>query len=104
AFSVHHPILFVAGFALCQIGQRPVMSVFWSIPPIFLAGTAAASGIALINSIGNIGGQVGSEIMGRLVQRTGSYRPGLFVLAGALLLQALLVISIRLPKEKPSTP
>ena len=39
--------LLVLSFTLSQIGQRSVMSVFWTIPPIFLGGTGAAAGIGL---------------------------------------------------------
>lgn len=92
--------LFVAAFAICQVGQRSVMSVFWSIPPIFLAGSAAAAGIALINSIGNLGGYFGADLMGTLYDRTGGYTGGLLCLAAGLVVQALLVLCIRLPKAK----
>ncbi len=52
------------------------MGVFWAIPPIFLGGTAAAAGIALINSIGNLGGFVGPTVMGWLRGTTGDYSQG----------------------------
>ena len=58
--------MLVVGFTLSQLGQRSLLSVFWAIPPIFLGGSAAAAGIALINSIGNLGGAVGPTIMGWL--------------------------------------
>ena len=89
--------LLVLSFALSQLGQRSVMSVFWSIPPMLLGGTAAAAGIALINSIGNLGGAVGPSIMGWLREGTNSYSSGLLVLAGALVMEAILVLSLRLP-------
>ena len=89
--------LIVLSFALSQIGQRSVMSVFWSIPPMLLGGTAAAAGIALINSIGNLGGYVGPTVMGSLRQSTDSYSAGLLVLAGALVLETILIISLKLP-------
>jgi ACS family tartrate transporter-like MFS transporter len=89
--------LLVLSFALSQLGQRSVMSVFWSIPPMILAGTAAAGGIALINSIGNLGGAVGPSVMGWLREGTNSYSSGLLVLAGALVLEACVVLSLRLP-------
>jgi len=92
-----HPLLLVLSFALSQVGQRSVMSVFWSIPPIFLGGTAAAAGIALINAFGNLGGAVGPSIMGWLRDATGAYERGLLVLAGALILEAILVVSLHLP-------
>ena len=76
-----------------------MQGVFWAIPPIFLGGTAAAAGIALINSIGNLGGFVGPSVMGWLRQVSGSYSAGLLVLASALIIEAVLVMSLRLPAE-----
>jgi ACS family tartrate transporter-like MFS transporter len=98
AFSDSLPLL-VLSFTLSQIGQRSVMSVFWSIPPMVLAGTAAAAGIALINAIGNLGGGVGPSVMGWLRDATGAYTGGLLVLATALILEAALVLTLKLPKE-----
>jgi ACS family tartrate transporter-like MFS transporter len=97
-FQASVPLL-VLSFTLSQVGQRSVLSVFWAIPPIFLGGTAAAAGIALINSIGNLGGYVGPTVMGRLLDTTGSYSAGLLVLATALVIEAVLVISLRLPQK-----
>jgi ACS family tartrate transporter-like MFS transporter len=96
--------LLVAGFTLSQIGQRSVMSVFWAIPPMLLAGTAAAAGIALINAIGNLGGFVGPSVMGALRQWTGAYTGGLLVLASALVIEAVLVVTIKLPAGKLISP
>jgi ACS family tartrate transporter-like MFS transporter len=92
--------LIVLSFALSQLGQRSVQGVFWAIPPIFLGGTAAAAGIALINSVGNLGGFVGPTAMGWLRASTGTYSAGLLVLAAALVFEAILVMSLRLPKER----
>ena len=92
-FQGHLPLL-VLSFTLSQMGQRSVMSVFWAIPPIFLTGTAAAAGIALINSIGNLGGFFGPTIMGWLRDTTGGYTGGLLVLTGALVIEAVLVAAL----------
>ena len=92
--------LLVAGFMLSQVGQRSVMSVFWAIPPMMLAGTAAAAGIALINAVGNLGGFVGPSVMGALREQTGTYTGGLLVLAAALVLEAALVVRITLPRTR----
>jgi ACS family tartrate transporter-like MFS transporter len=89
--------LLVLSFTLSQMGQRSVMSVFWAIPPMFLGGTAAAAGIALINAIGNLGGFFGPSVMGWLRDATGGYSGGLLVLAGALVIEAIVVASMRLP-------
>jgi MFS transporter, ACS family, tartrate transporter len=96
-------LIIVLSFALSQVGQRSVMSVFWAIPPIFLGGTAAAAGIALINSIGNLGGFVGPTVMGSLRGSTQSYSSGLLVLAAALVLEAVLVMTLRLPSRARQT-
>jgi ACS family tartrate transporter-like MFS transporter len=93
--------LLVLSFTLSQLGQRAVQGVFWAIPPIFLGGTAAAAGIALINSIGNMGGAFGPSVMGWLRETTGAYSSGLLVLAAALVVEALLVASLRLPRRAP---
>jgi ACS family tartrate transporter-like MFS transporter len=95
-------VLFMLSFTLCQIGQRSIMAVFWSIPPLFLGGAAAAAGIALINAIGNVGGYYGSEMMGQLKQRTGGYSGGLYVLGAGMIVVSILVSTLRLPKERPA--
>ena len=98
AFTHNLPLL-VLSFAFSQVGQRSVMSVFWSIPPIVLGGSAAAAGIALINAVGNLGGFVGPSVMGWLSDATGGYGGGMLALAGALVACAVLVMTIELPAE-----
>jgi ACS family tartrate transporter-like MFS transporter len=100
AFSQDSLLLVVIAFSLAQIGQRSLLSVFWAIPPIFLGGTAAAAGIAMINSIGNLGGQIGPSVMGWLRQNSTGYTGGLLVLAGGLMVEALLVLSMKLPAAR----
>ena len=93
--------LLVFSFTLSQMGQRSVMSVFWTMPPIFLGGTGAAAGIGLINAIGNLGGAVGPSLMGILRDFTGAYTGGLLVLAGALVVEAIVVMTLRIPSRDP---
>jgi len=92
--------LVVLSFTLSQIGQRSVQGVFWAIPPIFLGGTAAAACIGLINALGNLGGAVGPALMGALRQATGTYSQGLLVLAAVLVVEAAIVVSLRLPARE----
>jgi ACS family tartrate transporter-like MFS transporter len=92
--------LIVLSFTLSQLGQRSIMSVFWAIPPIFLGGTAAAAGIAMINSVGNLGGAVGPTLIGWLRGSSGDYTSGLLALAAVLVVQATLVASLRLPTPR----
>jgi len=93
--------LLVLSFTISQAAQRSVQNVFWSIPPIFLGGTAAAACIGLINAIGNIGGAVGPSVMGMLREATGTYSRGLLVLAAGLIVETIIVISLRLPRRDP---
>jgi MFS transporter, ACS family, tartrate transporter len=92
--------MLVFAFTICQMGQRSVMSVFWTIPPMLLGGAAAAAGIGLINAVGNLGGFFGPTMMGWLFDRTGGYAGGLAVLAAALVIEAILVATLRLPAPK----
>ena len=98
----HNVVLLVLSFTLSQIGQRSVVSVFWAIPPIFLGGTAAAAGIGLINAIGNLGGALGPTMIGWLRDATGAYETSLLVLAGVLVLEAILAASLKLPHPQHS--
>jgi MFS transporter, ACS family, tartrate transporter len=93
--------LLVLSFTLSQMGQRSVMSVFWTIPPIFLGGVGAAAGIGLINAIGNLGGAVGPSLMGILRDWTGAYTGGLLVLACALVVEAIVVMTLEIPARDP---
>ena len=98
-FPAHFPLL-VLSLALSELGHRSTLAVFWAIPPIVLAGSAAAAGIALINSIGNLGGAVGPTVVGWLRSGSGDYTSGLLFLTGCLVLQAVLIASLRLSKVK----
>ena len=92
--------LLVIAFTICQAGQRTVQPIFWTIPPLLVGGTAAAAGFALINSIGNLGGFAGPAAMGYLREASGGYANGLYVLAAALLVQAVIVVMLRLPLRR----
>ena len=79
----HAGVLISLTVAAC--GIYAALSVFWTLPTSFLGGTAAAGGIALINSISNTGGFFGPYIMGWLKQHTGGYSAGMGVLAAGLI-------------------
>lgn len=59
---------------------------------MFLSGAAAATGIATINSIGNLGGFAGPAMIGWVKDQTGSYAGGLYFVAGLLMLSAVLTL------------
>jgi ACS family tartrate transporter-like MFS transporter len=90
--------LLVSGFAISQMALRSLAGVFWAMPPQLLGGAAAAAGIALINSLGNLGGFVGPTLVGALLDVTGSYTGGLLALTAVLVAQALLVLLVRPPR------
>ena len=99
--SQRHTWLLVLSFTLSQMALRSLAAVFWSIPPQILGGRSAAPGIALINAIGNLGGFVGPSIIGILHGISGGYTGGLLTLTAALIIEALLVLAIRLPRVPP---
>jgi MFS transporter, ACS family, tartrate transporter len=100
--SVHSTALCLIAFAIAAAGIWGAMGPFWVLPPTFVHGTAAAAGIALINSVGNLGGGfIGPNLMGYLKDHTQSYTPGLLIDAGACLLSAILVLQLR---HKPTPP
>ncbi len=72
----------VVWMSVAAIGIYGAKAPFWPLPSMFLTGSAAAGGIALINSVGNLGGFAGPYMMGWVKDATGSFRDGLYVLAG----------------------
>ncbi|MFO0875818.1 MAG: MFS transporter [Gemmataceae bacterium] len=93
AAAADHPWLALAGLCLAQAGMMSMLPPFWALPTSFLTGTAAAAGIALINSVANVGGLFGPAILGWL---------GLPAMAIILLGGALLALLVR-PAPRPST-
>jgi MFS family permease len=82
--------LSIVGVTISLVGINAARGIFWTIPPRFLTGLAAAGGLAFINSIGTAGGFVGPYLMGWLTDRTGSFSAGLTAMAGFLLAAAVL--------------
>lgn len=78
-------------YAVALSAAYGAYSPFWSIPPAFLTEAAAAGAIALINSIGNLGGFVGPFAMGYISRTTGSYDSGVLFLSASMILGALIV-------------
>lgn len=78
--------------SMAAAGVLTCAPLFWSLPTAFLAGTGAAAGIAVINSVGNLAGFVSPYMIGYLRDLTDSTRIGMYVLAGMLVLGAILVL------------
>jgi ACS family tartrate transporter-like MFS transporter len=79
----------LVGMSIAAIGFYGSKGPFWSMPPMFLTGGAAAASLAWINSIGNLGGFFGPWYVGVLKDMTGSFAGGLFGLALLSLIAAL---------------
>lgn len=88
--------LSLMGICIALIGITSSRGIFWSIPPRFLTGMGAAGGLALINSIGTLGGFFGPFVMGWLRDATGSFNAGLLILACLMAMSALLTLVLRL--------
>ena len=76
------PIMRVVFFGLVLVGSNALLAPFWCLPSMILSGSAAAVGIALINSLGTVGGFVGPYIIGFVTDATGSTQGSFLALAG----------------------
>ncbi|MFO1075701.1 MAG: MFS transporter [Geminicoccaceae bacterium] len=94
AASATDTVLAIASLSLAAAGVITCTPLFWSLPTAFLAGTGAAAGIAIINSIGNLAGFVGPYLVGYLKDQTGSTVIGMHLLAGALVIGAAAVLTV----------
>jgi ACS family tartrate transporter-like MFS transporter len=97
--STSHPIASFCALCLTATGIWGLLGPFWSIPPEFLKGTAAAAGLALINSLGNVGGFIGPYLVGAVKERTHGFESGLVVLAATLLLAFCLTLALPRPRR-----
>ena len=84
--------LSVVFLSLAAAGVLTCAPLFWSLPTAFLQGTAAAAGIAAINSVGNLAGFVSPYMIGALKDMTGSTATGMYALAGVLVLGCIAVL------------
>jgi len=88
------PALALAALSLSAIGVYAALPVFWTLPTSLLAGSAAAAGIALVNSIGNTGGALGPMLVGAVTDATGGYGAALWILAAMVTFAGVLVLAL----------
>jgi ACS family tartrate transporter-like MFS transporter len=91
AASAPLAVIMVA-LSIAAIGIYAAVSTFWSLPTAILTGTGAAAGLALVNSVGNLGGLAGPSIVGAIRQATGSFTAALLFLAAAMALGGIIVL------------
>jgi len=89
------PTLKMISFSVAGFGIFACLPVFWTLPTAFLSGAAAAAGIAVVNSIGNLAGFAGPFAMGWIKDHTGSYTGGLLLLAGLGIIAVGIVLGLR---------
>jgi ACS family tartrate transporter-like MFS transporter len=83
------------GICIATIGFWTSNVVAWTLSPQYLSGAALATGLALVNSVGNLGGFFGPFVIGWLRQISGGYRLSLAFLAVVLIANGLIVISLK---------
>lgn len=86
------PVLAMTFITLSLAGMYCYKGPFWALPPMILTPAKAAVGIAVVNSIGNLGGFVGPYAVGALKEATGGTSAGLFFLSGLLILAFFMLI------------
>jgi ACS family tartrate transporter-like MFS transporter len=90
--TTRSPFNSVALLCFLAAGLYSSFGPFWALPSEFLTGYSAAAGIALINSVGNLGGFAGPYMIGRIATRTGGPYTGLAIAGVALFISATLVL------------
>lgn len=101
-----HMTSIVPGLAFVSLALMATFSMqgpFWATSTSFLGGTAAAAGIAIINSLGNLGGFFGPEIIGLKRDAGGGFRGGMLIITVCLALAGLVSLVVR-AREEPSSP
>jgi MFS family permease len=83
----------IIALTVANIGICTVLPLFWSLPTAVLGGTAAAAGIALINSVSNLAGFVSPFLVGWLKDQTGTTNSGIYLLAACLCAGALIALA-----------
>ncbi|MBV8617619.1 MAG: MFS transporter [Curvibacter sp.] len=94
AYGDNLPIA-LTGITVATSAVLAAISLSWSLPTAYLSGTAAAAGIAMVNSIGNLSGFVSPYLIGWIKDATQSLAGGLYLLAGSFLLGAILVLATK---------
>jgi MFS transporter, ACS family, tartrate transporter len=87
------PWMMVA-LTVATVGIYGAVAVMWTLPQSLLGGTAAAAAIALVNSVGNLGGFAGPALAGYLKNATGGYSAAMAVFAAGLTMSAVVTIAM----------
>jgi MFS transporter, ACS family, tartrate transporter len=88
-------ILAITGLSLTAFGVSAAKPPLWSLPTTFFTGTAAATSIGLINSLGTLGGFAGPYMIGSTNGTSGHFSRGLYLVGGTLIVSAVTIITMR---------
>jgi len=102
ALYLGNPVAAMAAVTVCAVGVCAALPTFWALPTNFLTGAAAAGGIALINSLGNVSGFAGPYVTGWLRDWTGTQRAGLWVVGICMVSAALVVLRLGRTAGRPA--
>jgi predicted MFS family arabinose efflux permease len=91
-FGTNSIWMLIVLLCFATVGVVSAVPVFWTIPPRYLAANDAAAGVALINSLGHLGGVVGPAMVGFVLTSTGSTANALFTLALIMVLGTVLLL------------
>lgn len=94
ASALEDPWMKMLAFCVAGLGIFGSMPVFWTLPTAFLSGTAAAGGIAMINSIGNLAGFAAPYAIGWIKDVSGSYTVGLLALSASGIIAVVIVLAL----------
>jgi ACS family tartrate transporter-like MFS transporter len=89
--------------SLALMATFSMQGPFWATATSLMSGTAAAAGIALINSFGNLGGFFGPYIIGAKRSSGGGFREGMLIISAFLALGGVLALVVRTPVKRPSS-
>jgi MFS transporter, ACS family, tartrate transporter len=97
------PVLVVVFFTIAFAGVQSMSGPFWAIPSGLLSTGSAAAGIALVNSVGNLGSGLGPYLIGWIRTATGSFAAGLLVVAAILCFGGMLIAWLPLAQRSSSS-
>jgi ACS family tartrate transporter-like MFS transporter len=112
SFSLGNVYLALAAFCIAGFGLSSTLPVFWNLPTAYLGAATAATGLAAINTIGNLSGYIAPQMMGVLHDATGGYQVPVLVAGILTVLAPLLIlasgirhhVSQAVPASGPASP
>jgi ACS family tartrate transporter-like MFS transporter len=99
AAYTHSVVMSMLALSVAMLGLASMFGPFWTLATSFVNGAGAAAGIALINSVGNVGGFVGPYVLGYIKDVTQSFSTGLILIGAAVVLGGALVLAVRDPQK-----